>query len=47
MIINLLFLKQINHMTLAMNLNSPKISAAGFFNVGYNMIPMVNLSIIG
>ena len=29
-----------------MTWNCPKISAAGFFNVGYNLIPTVNLTIV-
>ena len=43
---DLLFLKKINHLTLEMTLNCPKISAAGFFDVGYNLIPMVFLTVI-
>ena len=42
-----LFLKQINYLTQEMTFNCPKISAAGFFDVGYNLIPMVNLTFIG
>ena len=32
-------------MTLEMTLNCPQISAAGFFKIGFNLIPMVNLII--
>ena len=39
-----LFLKQINYLTQEMTFNCPKISAAGFFDVGYNLILMVNLA---
>ena len=35
-------MEQLNFLILEMSLNCPKISAAGFFDIGINLIPMVN-----
>ena len=35
---------QLNFVVLEMNMYGPKISAMGFFNIGYNLIPTVTCS---
>jgi len=36
--------QQLNFLALEMTVNCPKITAAGSFNIGFNLIPMVNMN---